>query len=136
MTLAEFVAKHKRETFDQLRAGENPSQGEFDEALLAEGRTKGEVRMGPAVLSPQAIELQFLYGTADPTILVVRIAPPERIVFLPVPDWVIANVWQGEVLGSPHFESDAAKMLAAFQDRLEPERNIEEFNDSLPIGRH
>jgi hypothetical protein len=136
MTLAEFVARNKREVFDRLVKGENPETGIYDLAVLAEGRGKGSARMGASVVHPDRVELQFLFGTADPTIFVVTLTPPERIVFMPVPKWVVANVWQGEVLGSTQFESDARRLLAEFEALLSPDQNPEQFKDSMPVGRH
>lgn len=136
MTLAEFVARNKREVYGRLVAGENPEPGTYDPGVLAEGRSKGDVRMGASVLHPDRVELQFLFGAADPVILVVTLTPPERIVFMPVPKWVVANVWQGDVLGSAQFESDARRLLAEFEGLLTPENNPDQFTESMPVGRH
>ena len=136
MALSEFVARRKREIFHALSQHQYPEIGAFDAEVLREGRTKGEVRMGTSVLHPDRIELQFLFGTSDPTILTVTLETPERIVFMPVPDWVVQNVYQGDVLGSAHFESDAQRLLAEFEIKLTPAQNEAEFTKSVSIGRH
>ena len=47
--------------------------------------------------------------------------------FLPVPDWVIESIWQGEISGSYHFESDAKALVEAFQAELSAENNPKWF---------
>jgi hypothetical protein len=137
MSLNAFVAERRRSLFDDLRAGRAPSEGTYDEAVLREARTKGEVQMGSVRLSPTAIDLEFIYP--DPkgvsAIVTVRLDPPERIVFLPVPAWVVESIWQGEIAGSHHFESDARTLVEAFRAQLEPEANAELFGRQEPKRR-
>jgi len=124
-----YAAQAKRALLDDLLAGRDPSQGTFDPALLKEARTKGQPQMGTTRFEPDALILEFIFPeTAGGTVVFpVRLASPERIVFLPVPSWVIENIWQGDVAGSYHFESDAQRLLAEFEAELGPEANQKWF---------
>lgn len=137
MNLNVYVAERRRALFDDLRAGRMPSEGTYDETGLREARTKGEVQLGSARFSPTAIDLEFIYP--DPkgvsSIVTVRLTPPERIVFMPVPGWVVESIWQGEISGSHHFASDARALVAAFQAQLEPEANAALFGRQEPTRR-
>ena len=66
----------------------------------------------------------------------MEVDPPERIVRMPVPEWVVESVWQGEVDGSYHFESHAYALLEAFTASLDPEENARRFKGRMPTGRH
>lgn len=137
MNLNAYVAERRRALFDDLRAGRAPSQGDYDENQLREARAKGEVQMGSARLSPHLIELEFIFPDpkAVSSIVTVRLTPPERIVFLPVPKWVVESIWQGEISGSHHFESDAYAMVEALRSQLEPEPNEALFGRQEPTRR-
>lgn len=137
MRLNAYVAEHRRRIFEDLRAGRAPSAGTYDEALLREARVKAEPQMGSAHYAPNAIELEFIYPEprGATTVVTVHLDPPERIVFMPVPAWVVESIWQGEISGSHHFESEATEMLAAFQAQLEPMRNAELFGRQEPTRR-
>lgn len=130
MNLNAFTASKKRAIFEDLLAGREPGEGSYDPGLLREGRTKGKPQMGGAVYTPDEIRLEFIYP--DPVqgsvVLTVSIPAPERIVSMPVPSWVVENVWQGEVLGSYHFESEAGRLVAEFQSLLLPENNSAAFD--------
>lgn len=129
MNLAQFVAEHKRQLLDDLKAGRDPSVGEFDLNRLKEGRIKGEPQMGTTRFAPDHVILEFIYS--DPrgaaTVLPIRVTTPERVVFLPVPDWVVESIWQGEIDGTYVWESEALARVAAFQASLAPEPNREWF---------
>lgn len=129
VTLNVFAAEKRRRIFDDLRAGQPPSEGAYSEDLLKEGKVKGTPQVGSTRYEPDAIILEFIYP--DPkgiaTVLPVRLTAPERIVFLPVPEWVIESIWQGDIDGSYHFESDAQALLAAFQEELSPAGNAKWF---------
>jgi hypothetical protein len=137
MKLAEFTAKLKREIYDDLEAGRPPRIGRYNDAVLKEGWAKGRPQMGSVTYRPDGLTLEFI--TRDPqgsaVILAVEIDSPERIVLMPVPSWVIESVWQGEVLGSHHFESHARQHLAAFNNLLEPEANRPLFDKQSPTRR-
>lgn len=128
-TLNQFIAQTKRTIYDDLTAGRNPGQGAFDSAQLEQGRTLGEPRMGTTTLTPDTVTHEFLFGEggATPLVFTVHILAPERIVFLPVPAWVIETIWQGEIAGSYVFASEAESHLANFQGLLVAEANAQYF---------
>jgi hypothetical protein len=129
MNLNAYVAEKRLKIFEELNKGLAPSEGEFDAARLAEGRVKGDPQMGATRYEPNAIFLEFIYPdrSTSATILTVRFDAPERIVFLPVPNWVIENIWQGDVSGMYCFESVAREMTARFLAELEPNANEKWF---------
>lgn len=123
--LNSFAASQKRAIFDNLYDGKSPAIGSYDEALLREAKTKGKPQMGPTRYGQNELHFEFAYP--DPNgaavILTVTVPTPERIVLLPVPDWVVESIWQGEISGSYHFESDALRLVENFQTVLSPEAN-------------
>ncbi len=123
--LGPYVADLRLRLFDDLRAGREPSQGSFDPTALKEAKVKGAPQMGSTRYEPNAIHLEFIFP--DPgsvaSVFAVTLTPPERIVFLPVPAWVVENIWQGDVAGSFHFESDAMRLANEFLSLLEPAAN-------------
>ncbi len=129
MALSQHASERRSRIFEDLKAGLPPREGEFSEHLLKEGRSKGEPQMGSLRFEPEAILCEFIYPDAQSssTILTVRLDVPERIVFLPVPSWVIESIWQGDITGSHHFESDAEKLVSEFQAELPPEANLRWF---------
>lgn len=137
MNLNEFAAGARKAIFDDLANGREPSQGAFDAHLLAEARAKGSPQVGTTRYEPDAVHFEFVYSErgASATIVTVSVAPPERIVFLPVPEWVIESIWQGDVSGSFHFESDAQRLLAALSSELEAEANAKWFQPQAPKRR-
>jgi hypothetical protein len=129
VTLNVFAAEKRRQIFDRLKAGADPGEGAFSADLLAEGRRKGLPQVGATRYEPGAIHLEFIYpdSTSTATILTVTVTPPERIVFLPVPGWVIENIWQGDIDGTYHFESDALTLVEDLRAELSPEENAKWF---------
>lgn len=129
MSLNQFAAEKRLAIFEDLRQGLEPREGEFDSATLREARTKGAPQMGTTLYSPSEITFEFIYP--DPTstalILSVRLPSPQRIVFLPVPEWVVENIWQGDVAGSYHFESDAMVQMDKLRADLEAGANEKWF---------
>jgi hypothetical protein len=125
MTLNAYAAEARLKLLDDLRAGLPPSQGNFDPKVLAEGKVKGEPQLGTTRYEPHAIIVEFIYPdpSTTATVLSVRLESPERIVFLPVPSWVVETIWQGDIDGTYHFESEARRLLAEFENELEPDRN-------------
>ena len=122
MKLNEFVAQTKNQVFSDLGEGRAPSLGEHDSDLLAQCRAKGSPRMGTTRFEPTAVVHEFIYaegGAGGTHILPVRIAAPERIVFMPVPGWVIENIWQGDIDGSYHFLSDSTRLVDEYLKSLE-----------------
>ena len=120
MNLNQYVANIRKRIFEDLLAGRPPSEGDFSEQVLKQARTKGTPQLGSTRFEPYAVVCEYIYPeTAEAaTVLTVRLTPPERIVFLPVPDWVVESIWQGEVSGSCQFESDAERLVAEFRAQL------------------
>lgn len=92
--------------------------------------------MGATNYEPDAILMEFIYpdpkGSA--VLLSVRVSAPERIVFMPVPEWVVESIWQGEIAGSYHFEGDALRMIEEFRASLAPEANAEIFGQERAVA--
>jgi hypothetical protein len=124
-----YAAEIRLKLFDELMAGHPPSRGAFDEHVLKDGRAKGSPQMGATRYEPEDIIFEFIYPDplSSATVFEVKIEAPERIVFLPVPDWVIENIWQGDISGSYQFESDAIELVEAFRGELSLESNPKWF---------
>lgn len=137
MNLTGFVAERKRKLFHDLEQGLPPSEGSYDDGVWREGKAKGRPQMGTTRFEPDAVIVEFLFmeGSSAAAILPVRLSVPERIVYLPVPSWVIEEIWQGEVSGSYHFESEALRLVAAFAELLEPDANRPLFGPKAPTRR-
>lgn len=125
MSLNQHAAEVRMQIYEDLKKGVEPSVGVFDSASLKEAKTKGDPQVGTTRYEPDAIVFEFIFP--DPrsaaAVFSVRVESPERIVFLPVPKWVVESIWQGDIDGSFHFESDARQMVAEFEALLEPEAN-------------
>ena len=137
MKLGAYVAEKQRKIHEELLAGHPPSEGDFDQAAFREAKIKGQPLIGAARFSPDTIALEFVFPDPKSAALVftVTLSPPERIVFMPVPSWVIENVWQGSVDGSHRFESEAQAMLEQFSDELAANRNAGLFDKMSPMRR-
>lgn len=137
MTLSEYVARKKRDILANLEKGADPGEGSFDAQVLADARVKGRPQMGATTLSPAAISLEFIYsdGRSSATIFTVILDAPERIVFLPVPDWVVENIWQGSIDGAYHFASDAQRLYANLGEELSEQANAKWFGPRAPARR-
>lgn len=137
MALQEFSRDVRGQIFAALESGGPPPVGEYDESRFLDGRAKGQPLIGATRYEPDAAIFEFIYPDPNgaPIVLAVRVRPPERIVFLPVPEWVVESIWQGEISGSYVFESEAAAKLAEFTARLEPEANANEFGVRIAVGR-
>ena len=81
--------------------------------------------MGTTRFEPTAVILEFIYPDkqGSSVVLPVKVASPERILFMPVPSWVVESIWQGEIDGSYRFETEAATLLADFAKLLDAEDN-------------
>jgi hypothetical protein len=138
MNLNEFVATHKRGILDDLLNLKEPSIGVWDSDSLGKCRALNTApKIGTAVYFQDRVELEFIYmadGQAT-EVLTVSVPAPERIVFLPVPKWVVETIWQGEISGTFHFESDALRLVAQFQASLEPRENEALFGPARPTRR-
>ena len=137
MTLNAYTAEKRLAIFEDLKAGREPREGQFDAALLAEGRIKGQPQMGSTRYGPDAIRIEFIYPEhgSTATVLTVTLESPERIVFLPVPDWVVENIWQGDITGTHHFESEAMMLYEALGEELTPSGNVKWFGPQMAKRR-
>jgi hypothetical protein len=137
VTLAEYVANQRRSLLEDLETGNPPRKGEFDSRQLREASLKGRPSMGACRFEPDSILLEYVFSNERGVTAVfeVRLVPPERIVFLPVPEWVIENIWQGGIEGSYHFESHARELAADLLASLEPEANRSLFDSAGPMRR-
>jgi hypothetical protein len=137
MVLSQFVAQKRLRLLDELKSGQPPSEGRFDAALLAEGRMKGQPQLGTTRFSPTRIVFEIIFP--DPkstaTVMPVEIDAPERIVFMPVPSWVVETIWQGDIDGSYHFESDAMRLMGELTAQLQPGANDALFGRKQPTRR-
>src|SRR5437764_11503203 len=126
MNLNAFAPEKRLALYDDLKKGLPPREGEYSDALLKEGKVKGQPQMGTTRYEPHAIVFEFIYP--DPhtsaTVLSIRLAAPERIVFLPVPEWVVETIWQGDIDGSFHFESEALRLVEGLQAELGADANL------------
>jgi hypothetical protein len=129
MNLNAFAAEKRLAIYEDLKQGLPPREGEYIEQLFKDGKVKGQPQMGTTRYEPNAIFFEFIYP--DPhstaTVLSVRIPSPERIVFLPVPEWVVEKIWQGDVDGTFHFESEARRLVESLRAELSPEANLKWF---------
>lgn len=137
MNLNAYSAQKRLAIFEELRTGRSPSEGEFDPSLLKECRAKEPPQLGSTRFEPWSIIVEFIYpdATGASLVLTVRLASPERIVFLPVPEWVVESIWQGDVAGSFQFESDATRLLSSFEQELEPDNNQKWFGPQMAKRR-
>lgn len=137
MILADFAKTTRSRIFESIERGLEPPVGAFDQAKFLDGKAKGQPLIGATRYEPDATAFEFIYPDPNgaPVVLSVRVAAPERIVFMPVPAWVVESIWQGEVHGSYCFESEAKVHLAELEDRLSPERNPSEFAEKIAVGR-
>ena len=136
MTLNQFAAEKRLAVFDDLESGREPREGNYDPILLKEARAKQPPQMGATQYTPSEIIFEFIFPDrqSSATVLVITIPSPERIVFLPVPSWVVENIWQGDIEGTYHFETEALKLVAAFGEELAIHANRKWF-DRQPAKR-
>lgn len=137
MTLQTWVAQKKRDIFDDLRQGQMPREGAYDLARVKEGIALGQPQMGTTVFSQRNAEIEFIFSDPKAASLVVTVTleAPERIVFLPVPKWVVESIWQGEIDGSYQFESDAERQLEELKTSLTQEGNATFFGRQMAKRR-
>ncbi len=136
MVLGTYVAAIKRQIFEDLLAGREPSEGDFDSAILESVKDLGQPQVGTTSYAPTHFNQEFIYRGGDMNVVFsVKVGVPERIVFMPVPIWVMQTVWQGEVDGSFRFESEAAQLTQEFSAELEIGMNGKWFEKRLPTTR-
>lgn len=131
MTLREFVREQIQQIYEALRQGQAPPIGEYDPATLKECMRRTTVQIGTTHYRPESVLLEFIFTepSLGPAILTVRVPAPEPIVYMPVPDWVIEDVWQGEVTGSFRFASEAQILLKKLHNQIFSETNILYFEE-------
>lgn len=127
--LQDFVSDARRRVFDDLVKGVPPSLGSVDLDAFAKARDRGKPQLGTTRFGQQEVRLEFIYpdSRAAAIVLEVHIPTPERVVFLPVPAWVVEQIWQGEVTGSYAFESDAHTLVNEFTLGLSADVNAKFF---------
>lgn len=137
MHLNSYVAQKKIEILQSLQANQPPAEGEYDHANWQEAKDLGSPQVGTARFSPDTIYLEYIYANpgASNLLFTVQLTPPERIVFMPVPDWVVETIWEGEIDGSYRFESEAQSLLESLTSELEEEKNKKWFEKRLPTTR-
>lgn len=136
MTLAEFVARARRQILEELEADRDPGIGSYSSTELAEARLQGRPQLGTVAFFPDSILLEFIFGSGlESKLFTVALEPQERIVYLPVPNWVVENIWQGTVDGTYHFESHAKALLDGLIDQMTPINNKALFGKQPPKRR-
>jgi hypothetical protein len=137
VNLNAFAADKRLRILEDLKAGHPPHEGAFDEAVLREAKAKGQPQMGATRYEPYAIHLEFVYPNPQGAsiIVTVTLTPPERIVFMPVPAWVVESIWQGEIDGTFHFETEAFRLAEQFVASLSPVANPAHFAPRQQTGK-
>ncbi len=137
MSLNSFASDLRLRILSDLKACKPPSEGEFSDSIFRDAVSKGHPQLGATRFEQNSITIEFIYPnpSAASIVLTVKVPSPERIVFLPVPDWVVESIWQGEIDGSFHFETDARNLVADFASKLTPEHNAELFGPKAPTKR-
>lgn len=136
-TLGEYVAAARLRAFEALRQKLLPPEGDFDVRMWQEFVDRPAIQMGTTRYEPSKVIIEFVaHRPPDPAaILAVTLTPPEPIIYMPVPEWVIENVWKGEVNGTYCFQSEASLRFARFADKLKPETNKKYFGSKPAVGR-
>ncbi|MDI9634780.1 hypothetical protein QPK87_37895 [Kamptonema cortianum] len=138
LKLSVFAAEKKTQIFENLLAGLPPAEGKFDEETWAIARKKEKPQMGVTTYSQNSMSFEYIFQ--DPlgssVVLSVDLDSPERIVYLPIPDWVVCNIWQGDVSGSYVFESEAKEAMERLRHLLSPEENESIFDQRNLTGKN
>lgn len=137
MTLREFTNASRKQILHALQHKQAPPFGHYDRKTFEEAVQMREVQMGSAHYTPHSVILEFIFlhdNPGAPLILSVEVDTPEPVVFMPVPDWVQQDVWQGEVKGTFRLRSEAGQMIEAFRQHTLEEQNLHYFEER-PISR-
>ncbi|MCS6949110.1 MAG: hypothetical protein NZ520_01480 [bacterium] len=132
MTLREFTNAARKQILEALQHKQPPPIGHFDRKAFEEAMQMREVQMGSAHYTPRSVVLEFVFWhdtPGAPLILSVEVETPEPVVFLPVPDWVQQDVWQGEVKGTFRLRSEAEQMLETFRRHVLEGENLHYFEE-------
>lgn len=137
MTLNAYLAELKLKAFEGVKDGRIEAGFQGDQALLSVLSAKGKPTLGTTVLAPSNVSFEFVFTFPDgqSEVFALQHEPSERIVFLPVPEWVVESIWQGEVQGTYCFESEAKERLARFALELDPAANAKWFEKQGPKRR-
>lgn len=129
LTLNEWATAKKKAIFEALSNRLPPPEGEYDPDVLREGFDKGKPQMGTTVYEPESARFEFIFPDrqSSATVLTVRVTSPERIVFLPVPPWVVETIWQGDIDGTYHFENEAMELIENYREELKQASNRKWF---------
>jgi len=121
MTLREFTNTTRKQVFEALQHKTPPPIGHFDLKTFEEAIQLRQVQMGGAHYTPHSVVLEFVFlhdSPGAPLILSVEVETPEPVVYMPVPEWVQEDVWQGEVKGTFRLRSEAERMLSDFRHHV------------------
>lgn len=136
MTLGQFIADCKIRLLAELESRVEPSFGTYDVHQWPGSSRVKQVQIGSATPFPHNVEFEFILTLEEGSeVFTISVPAPERIVYMPVPEWVLISVWQGEVSGSYHFESDATRMTDRYVALLTSGTNESEFNKTHKVGR-
>ncbi len=129
MTLREFVKQNLQALYDALQKRQEPPMGTYDADTLRECFRRAQVQTGTTHFYPDRVVFEFIFTepSLGPAVLSITVPSPEPIVYMPVPDWVIEDVWQGDVTGSFRFRSEAEQLIAQFQQQVFSEANLVYF---------
>ncbi|MFQ3610625.1 MAG: hypothetical protein SNJ72_03925 [Fimbriimonadales bacterium] len=129
MTLREFVKQQMQSLYEALQKRQAPPVGTYDADTLRECFRRAQVQTGTTQYFPDRIVFEFIFTepSLGPVVLSITVTAPEPIVYMPVPDWVIEDVWQGDVTGSFRFRSEAEALLERFRSQLFSEENLAYF---------
>lgn len=122
---------------DSLLQRTLPEDVSYDAELFRQAMLRGEPHVGATRFYPDGVVLEFQFHEppAAALVLPVRVQAPQRIVFLPVPEWVIENIWQGDIDGSFHFQEEAERLVANLKTELGEEENRKWFEPRAPKRR-
>ena len=117
MTPYEWAVGRRRTLLETLKAGKRPDDATFDAGAVEAALAKGVPREGAIRFLPDAaiVEVHVAFAGSAPAI------------WMAVPDWVVENVWQGEVTGRHLFESQARAALDRVAAGILPEPNAAAF---------
>lgn len=137
MTLREFTNVTRKQILQALQYKQAPPVGHFDRKTFEEAVQMREVQMGSARYTSHSVILEFIFlhdKPGAPLILCVEVDTPEPVVFMPVPEWVQEDVWQGEVKGTFRLRSEAEQLIEAFRRHVLESENPHYFEER-PVPR-
>lgn len=130
MLLKEFVVHKRKVILEDLKNGKAPKEGKYDKGFLTSYSANDTIQLGAVKFQPYSMTLEYIFTDKQKNshIFSVELEVPERIVFMPVPTWVIQSIWQGEIQGSYYFQTEAYRLLDEFKLNLEESQNLNCFN--------